>query len=162
MGGSVREGTGEGRSFVRTSRTAEGVCSLEGKPLPGGELLWGLTSSIQYPRRPDSNSGVRKSRKHTGKSALLLTPCPASQLKVEGSEYVALDPHSVAIGGNCNQIISGCIRSNPPPLAISNTISNLQTREKNDKYPEFTTEYTEICNINDNELKIAISKKFIR
>ena len=43
---------------------------------------------------------------------------------------MALDPHPVVIGGNLNHIIPGCIKTEPPPLAIPNSISNLWTREK--------------------------------
>ena len=57
------------------------------------------------------------------------TPLLGSQLKEEDSDYTVLNPHSVVIGGNCNQIISGCIRPDPY-LAISDITSNLQTTEK--------------------------------
>ena len=51
-------------------------------------------------------------------------------LKAEGSEYVGLDPHPVAIGSNCDQIKQGCKKKELLHPAESNIILDLQTREK--------------------------------
>ena len=47
--------------------------------------------------------------------------CLESQ-NTEGSKYAALDPHSVAIGSNCNQIIPQCAKTEQCPQAVSKTI----------------------------------------
>ena len=43
---------------------------------------------------------------------------------------MALDPHPVAIGSNCDQIIPLCAKTEPHPLAVSEIVLNLQTRKK--------------------------------
>ena len=55
---------------------------------------------------------------------------PRMLQKAEGSEYMVLDPHPVEIGCNCDQISPGCEKTEPLPIAISNIVLDLQTREK--------------------------------
>lgn len=73
---------GRGRSFEGTSRTTEGLCSLHGRPLLGWGLSWGVTSSSQHPRRPDSKSRVRKPREHGGDTCP--APAPLPGISAEG------------------------------------------------------------------------------
>ena len=125
-----RKEWGRGQSFLGTSRTPKGPCSLEGSPLQAWNLLQGMTLSSQHPRRAEGENPESTQEKAP-------PPCTCSAclkplglpLKAEGSEYAALDPHPVAIGGDCDQITPGCKRTELS-LAISNTILAPQTIEK--------------------------------
>ena len=66
---------------------------------------------------------------------------------------MALDPHPVAIGSNCNRIIE-CLR----PTFQHQTLHQISRPERK-RHSELSPEDTEICKLNDNEFKIAIIKK---
>ena len=102
MGGSMKEGAVEGLHIYKITQDPLGHFSLEGSPLTGQKLLHGVTSSSQDPRRPDTERRLGTLGLHAGDRAPPMAWAPPSWLKVEGSEYVALDPYPVVIGCNCN------------------------------------------------------------
>ena len=92
-----------------------------------------MTLSSKHPRRPESGELIRKAWSACGRKLPFPQPCLLCflgyWLKVEDSEYVAIDTHPVALGTNCNRIVSECVRPDLL-LATSDTTSNLQTKEK--------------------------------
>ena len=111
-------------------KNPRGLSQPRGKPLLRWKLTQGWPHQANTPRVQTARAGQENPESLRKKAPLLAPTQPriqglGSQQKAEGSEYVSLDPHQVAIGSNCNQIILQCAKTELCPLAVSRIILNL-------------------------------------